>query len=318
MSLGNPDQPVGGLAVRTPPGVELRPLGRDDFADGARHGARDVRPARLTIHHHRAAGSTRSSTRPTRRRSSPWPTASRPGWRSSSSGGGSATPASRDGCPTCSCAPRHAAGASGARSSMACIAEWRLRQGDSIMLEVGTDNVVARSLYRSLGFHETGLHFQLLPVRRRGVTPPADVELRPMAIEDFDAVSRLLGGDGASRPVGGANAGAAACAGDAPRRSPGVAARRGPTGRGGRDVHAHVPRAVLLRAPQAWIPELIVADRARGAGIGAALLDDALGSALERGAYACVLESGPQRQVAHRLYAAAGFTDPGGSYVLAA
>ena len=31
MSLGNPDHPVGGLAVRTPPGVELRPLGRDDL-----------------------------------------------------------------------------------------------------------------------------------------------------------------------------------------------------------------------------------------------------------------------------------------------
>ena len=31
MSLGNPDHPVGGLAVRTPPGVELRPVGRDDL-----------------------------------------------------------------------------------------------------------------------------------------------------------------------------------------------------------------------------------------------------------------------------------------------
>ena len=33
MTLGNPDRPVGGLSVARPAGVELRPLGRDDFAD---------------------------------------------------------------------------------------------------------------------------------------------------------------------------------------------------------------------------------------------------------------------------------------------
>ncbi len=33
MTLGNPDRPVGGLAVPRPAGVELRPLGRDDLAD---------------------------------------------------------------------------------------------------------------------------------------------------------------------------------------------------------------------------------------------------------------------------------------------
>src|SRR5919106_5148386 len=33
MSLGNPDRPVGGLAVPRPEGVDLRPLARDDFAD---------------------------------------------------------------------------------------------------------------------------------------------------------------------------------------------------------------------------------------------------------------------------------------------
>ena len=68
---------------------------------------------------------------------------------------------------------------------------------------------------------------------------------------------------------------------------------------------------------QAWIPELVVAERARGAGIGALLLDNALATAVGHGAYACVLESGPQRRVAHGLYAAAGFTDPGTFYILA-
>ena len=33
MALGNPDRPVGGLAVPRPDGVELRPVGRDDFTD---------------------------------------------------------------------------------------------------------------------------------------------------------------------------------------------------------------------------------------------------------------------------------------------
>ncbi|CAN5172655.1 hypothetical protein BH23CHL9_BH23CHL9_05380 [soil metagenome] len=33
MSLGNPDRPVGGLAVPRPAGVEIRPVGRDDFTD---------------------------------------------------------------------------------------------------------------------------------------------------------------------------------------------------------------------------------------------------------------------------------------------
>src|ERR671911_871536 len=31
MSLGNPDRPVGGLAVPLPDGVELRPFGREDL-----------------------------------------------------------------------------------------------------------------------------------------------------------------------------------------------------------------------------------------------------------------------------------------------
>ncbi|HJP72491.1 MAG TPA: GNAT family N-acetyltransferase, partial [Candidatus Limnocylindria bacterium] len=61
--------------------------------------------------------------------------------------------------------------------------------------------------------------------------------------------------------------------------------------------------------------ELVVADRAREHGIGAALLDAALAEAASRGAYAAVLESGPQRASAHRLYAAAGFADVGSFYV---
>jgi GNAT superfamily N-acetyltransferase len=67
--------------------------------------------------------------------------------------------------------------------------------------------------------------------------------------------------------------------------------------------------------PQAWIPELVVTDPLRGRGLGAALLDAVLAEAAGRSAYAAVLESGPQRESAHRLYQAAGFVDVGSFYV---
>ena len=57
-------------------------------------------------------------------------------------------------------------------------------------------------------------------------------------------------------------------------------------------------------------------DGARGNGLGAALLDAALGEAVRRGAYAAVLESTAQRSGAHRLVADAGFADVGSFYTL--
>jgi GNAT superfamily N-acetyltransferase len=68
--------------------------------------------------------------------------------------------------------------------------------------------------------------------------------------------------------------------------------------------------------PQAWIPDLIVAEPARGRHIGAALLDAAFTEAVSRGSYAAALESGDQRLVAHRLYLAAGMADVGSFYTL--
>ena len=65
MSLGNPDRPVGGLAVPRPAGVEIRPLGRDDFGD---------RCAALLARELYGLGAqtpTRSRTAPRTRRSSP-------------------------------------------------------------------------------------------------------------------------------------------------------------------------------------------------------------------------------------------------------
>ena len=70
-------------------------------------------------------------------------------------------------------------------------------------------------------------------------------------------------------------------------------------------------------APQAWIPDLIVTDAARGRHVGSALLDAAFAEAQERGAYAVALESGHHRAVAHQLYLAAGMSDVGSFYTLA-
>jgi GNAT superfamily N-acetyltransferase len=67
----------------------------------------------------------------------------------------------------------------------------------------------------------------------------------------------------------------------------------------------------FTRAPQAWIPDLVVTEAARGRRIGAALLDAAFIEAERRGAYAAALESGHHRAVAHRLYEAAGMADVG-------
>jgi GNAT superfamily N-acetyltransferase len=73
----------------------------------------------------------------------------------------------------------------------------------------------------------------------------------------------------------------------------------------------------FTRQPQAWIPDLIVTEAARGRDIGAALLDAAFAEAMGREAYAAALESGHHRSVAHRLYTAAGMADVGSFYTLA-
>jgi GNAT superfamily N-acetyltransferase len=69
-------------------------------------------------------------------------------------------------------------------------------------------------------------------------------------------------------------------------------------------------------APQAWIPDLIVTEAARGRDIGAALLDAAFVESARRRAYAAALESGHHRSVAHRLYTTAGMGDVGSFYTL--
>ncbi len=63
--------------------------------------------------------------------------------------------------------------------------------------------------------------------------------------------------------------------------------------------------------PDAWIPDLIVDPAARRQGAGRALLIEAERLARERGCWQLTLESGYQRQEAHRMYGAFGMANQG-------
>jgi GNAT superfamily N-acetyltransferase len=64
-------------------------------------------------------------------------------------------------------------------------------------------------------------------------------------------------------------------------------------------------------ALQAWIPDLIVDEAARGAGVAQALLGAAEDRARGLGCFEVTLESSYTRKEAHLLYAAAGMEDAG-------
>jgi GNAT superfamily N-acetyltransferase len=67
-------------------------------------------------------------------------------------------------------------------------------------------------------------------------------------------------------------------------------------------------------APQAWIPDLVVAERDRSKGAGAALLGRAEELARERGCWGMSLESATWRRRAHAFYEREGWTDTGKSF----
>jgi ribosomal protein S18 acetylase RimI-like enzyme len=67
---------------------------------------------------------------------------------------------------------------------------------------------------------------------------------------------------------------------------------------------------VVFRIPtavRAWIEDVVVDDRARGGGAGAALTEAALGKAERLGARTVELTSRPSREAANRLYRRLGF-----------
>ena len=312
MDLGNPDRPVGGLSVPRPEGVEIRPLARDDFADAlalARelYGLRDTDPEP-----HRAAYESLVND--------------------------------PDAAPYLALADGHAAGlivfrfrrrlnhatfegwisdlfvrdgfrgrGIGRALIATVIAEWRLRGSHRIELEVAHDRAAARALYERMGFVDQGKYFEIAPVRRRRIERLPGVTVRPIRDDDvdFEAVTRLLAELGRPAP--------------AEERTP--ALRRTYTQHVGRSETASLlaeldgaavgfislefRQPFFTVAPQAWIPDLIVTEQARGRRIGAALLDAAFAESIRRDAYAAALESGHHRAVAHRLYAEAGMADVG-------
>lgn len=312
MNLGNPDRPVGGLSVPRPAGVEIRPLAREDFSDALRL-AREL------------YGLPDADPEPHR------------GPFEALIGDVDAAPylAVADGAPAGLVVFRfrrrlnHATfegwisdlvvrepfrGRGIGRALVASvIAEWRLRGSHRIQLEVGTDRTAARRLYADLGFVEQGKYFEIGPVAARGIDPGPGVSVRPIEDTDgdFEAATRLLAELGRPAPTDEKL--------PALRRTYAQHVARSDTGSLLAELEGEPVGFISLEfrqpfftlAPQAWIPDLVVTEAARGRHIGAALLDAAFAEGVRRAAYAAALESGHQRAVAHRLYTAAGMADVG-------
>lgn len=318
MTLGNPDRPVGGIAIKPPDRVELRPLGRDDFAEVLKL-ARELyalpdgdieahRPAYqalvndpdatpfLAIADDEPAGFIGFRFR--RRLNH----ATFEGWVSD-----------------LFVRERFRGRGIGRALLAAAIAEWRLRGGHQVMLEVATDRTAARGLYEAAGFVNQGKYFDIAPVATRQIEPASGVEIREIVDDDadFEASTRLLAELGRPAPseermpalrrtyaqhVASADTGSMLALLDGQ-----------PVG----FVSLEFRHPFFMTSPQAWIPDLVVTESARGRDIGAALLDAAFTASIRRGSYAAALESGHHRQVAHRLYAVAGMSDVGSFLTLA-
>lgn len=312
MSLGNPDRPVGGLSVRPPDGVEIRPVARDDFADALAlvrelYGLPDTEPEPhrpafealvndvdaapfLAVAEGRPAGLIVFRFR--RRLNH----ATFEGWVSD-------------------LVVRAAFRGRGIGRALvaAVIAEWRLRGSHRIQLEVAGDRTAARALYERMGFVEQGKYFEIAPVAPRGVGAGSGVEVRPIRDEDddFAAVTGLLAELGRPAPTDEKLAALRRTYAQHVGREDSGSLLALLDGRPAGFISLEFRQPFFTRAPQAWIPDLIVTESARGRDIGAALLDAAFVAAERRGAYAAALESGHHRAIAHRLYTTAGMTEVG-------
>jgi GNAT superfamily N-acetyltransferase len=66
--------------------------------------------------------------------------------------------------------------------------------------------------------------------------------------------------------------------------------------------------------PQAWVPDLVVSEEARGRGIGRLLLEAAEAQARERGCWGMTLESAAWREASHAFYEHVGWVPTGRSF----
>ena len=69
--------------------------------------------------------------------------------------------------------------------------------------------------------------------------------------------------------------------------------------------------------PQAWVPDLVVAESARGTGAGRRLLEEAERRARERGCWGMTLESANWRDTSHAFYEHVGWKNTGKSFTRA-
>ncbi|HEX2142343.1 MAG TPA: GNAT family N-acetyltransferase [Candidatus Limnocylindria bacterium] len=319
MSLGNPDHPVGGIAVRPPAGVELRPLGRADLAHALAL-AREQRELpwvtdveavrdrydRLINTADTAAFLAMAEGVPVgfsalqfRRRLN---FATFEGWLSD-----------------LYVRPAFRRRGIGRALVEAVVAEWRLRGSHRLQAQVLEEGTAGATLERA-GFEEWMLDFQLAPVIAPPQQVPEGVSLRPVRPDDGEAVTRLIAEFGPHRsPVSDRM--------EAVLRTFAEHLRAVETGAATTTIAELEGKAVGVcvmewREPfwtdavQAWIHDVVVTEPLRGRGIGRALMADALGRAVQRGAAAVLLESAMQRESAHRLYRSLGFEEAGRTWVL--
>jgi len=315
MSIG-PDRPVGGLAVRPPAGVELRPAARDDLDAVLRLLAQRESSTELDIKPDTAVERWEALLRSVdsapflaiadgqangvlllffRRRLN---FATWEGW-----------------VPELVVAAGHRRRGIGRALLRVAIEEWRLRGAHRLMVELAPDEDAGRALLSGMGFQDAFLRFNLDPIgpEPQHGTHPASVTLRSLREDDFPAASRLVAEMGAHRsPLPDRMDAVERAYREIIKRSTDASllAERDSAAVGICTVEI---RSTLRReAPEVWIPELVVTEQSRGQGIGRALLEGALQAARERGAVRVALESGTQRATAQSLYRSMGF-DPTGS-----
>jgi GNAT superfamily N-acetyltransferase len=320
MSLGNPERAVGGLAVRTPPGVELQPLARGDLADAVAlardlHGhppigdveplqprldallnSPDVAPFVATLD-----GRTVGIGILQFRRRLNFPTFE--GWLSE-----------------LYVQPPARGRGIGRAMVDALVAEWRLRGGHRIQVQLPDQAESAAAILARVGFEPWMLDFRLRPIEVGPMDPPADLAIRPVRLEDGEAVTSLLSEFGPARTPDPSR-------GDAVQRTFADHARRvtaGVTASTVAELNGEIvgfcalewQRPFWTDETHAWLPDLMVTESRRGRGIGRALLTDALVTAWDGGASQVTLESGPSRTAAHALYRSTGFEQVGRSFRL--
>ena len=192
------------------------------------------------------------------------------------------------------------------------IEEWRLRGAHRLSVDTEPVEDGCAAMLTGLGFEDGLLRFRHDHIAPEARPPPLGVTIRPVQAADFHAATRLVAEIGVSRSPAPERM-------QALERSFGeLTARRADASLVAQEGERVIGICTLelretlrTESPEAWIPELVVTEPARGRGIGAALLDSAMREAQRQGARSMTLESGPMREVALALYRSRGFRDAG-------